>query len=494
MTRVITGGLMPTDCTRKSCPSDTGRPTNYTRRTVIASLRFHAMRYYPRQVNRSLRALFGDFRKASQRPYRAGLGTLTNCENPEIPGDSPQNETVYDLVIALLVRRGKVQNQSLSPTHDTNFWQVNMLQINSEKMFVNETEERNRLRGVLHTNLRILESEPIETAIGSILPVTNLRDPKTMVYELTERFEKNPPVAANLHSHGVDPYLKEAATLISFALNVTCTPDYQLTQRLLGPRPNLMGDAQPKELLSRVFDEQVWAQTDEIEELVKFAARLIGLGRKRHLATIRAINTYVTGVHRVADDYELAYTLMVAAIESLAQKFDGHQPEWNDYPEEKRNRIDDALAGADPLTTEKVKQAILDIEHTALARRFREFTVDHLRPEYYQQASDQGSTPVTEALIRRAVQEAYNIRSGYLHTLRRMPNEIKIPGQLGKIAAVGRKTYLTFEGLSQMVRHVITEFVNRGPQVETEDYNYHPERFDLVRVRPDHLPTGNAPS
>ena len=183
------------------------------------------------------------------------------------------------------------------------------------------------------------------TAIGSILPVTNLRDPKAIVYELTERFEKNPPIAANLHSHGVDPYLNEAATVISFALNVTCTPDYQLTQRLLSRRPNLMGDAQPKELLSRVFDEQVWAQPAEAKDLIEFAARLIGLERKRHLAAIRAINTYVTGVHRVADDYELAYTLMVAAIESLAQEFDGHQPEWNDYTEEKRNRIDDALDG-----------------------------------------------------------------------------------------------------------------------------------------------------
>ena len=369
-----------------------------------------------------------------------------------------------------------------------------MLQINSGKMFLNETEERHRLRGVLHTNLRISGTEPIETAIGSILPVTNLRDPKTIVYELTERFEKNPTVAANLHSHGVDPYLKEAATVISFALNATCTPDYQLTRRLLSRRPNLMGDAQPKKLLSRVFNEHVFVQADEIEDFVKFAALLIGLKRKRHLAAIRAMSMYVTGIHRIADDYELAYTLMVAAIESLVQKCDGHQPEWNDYAEEKRNKIDEALAEADALTAEKVRKAILQIEHTALARRFRDFTMAHLRTEYYDQSSNQGSTPVTEEQIRRAVQEAYKIRSSYVHTLTRMPNEIKFPGQLEKIISVGRKTYLSFEGLSQMARHVITEFVNRGVQVETENYNYHLERFDQVHVRPDHVPSGNASS
>lgn len=363
-----------------------------------------------------------------------------------------------------------------------------MLQINSGKMFANEAEERSRLRGVLHTNLQLPGKSPVETAIGSILPVTNLRGPRAIVYELTERFEKDPPIAANLHSHGVDPYLNEAAAIISFALNVTCTPDYQLTQRLLSQRPNLMGDAQPKDLLSRVFDEQVWAQPADVDDLVRFSERLIGLERKSHLAAIRAIKTYVAGVHRIADDYELAYTLMVAAIESLAQGFDGHQSEWSDYPEEKRNRIDTALVGAYPKTAEKVRRAILEIEHTALGRRFRDFVTKHLGPDYFQESAKQGSTPAIKGRIRQAAREAYTIRSSYIHTLKTMPNEIKLPSQLKSLIAVRGKTYLTFEGLSKTTRHVIKEFVNRAPQVETEDYDYHHERFNLVHVHVDHFP------
>ena len=156
--------------------------------------------------------------------------------------------------------------------------------------------------------------------------------------------------------------------------------------------------------------------------------------------------------------------------------------------------MDSGLGGADPETAERVRQAILEIEHTALARRFRDFTVDHLRPDYYQQAAGQGSALVTEARIRQAVREAYNIRSSYVHTLRRMPNEIKLPGQLDKVIVVGEKSYLTFEGLSQVARHVITEFVNRSLQVETEDYYYYPERFNPVRVPVDHFPSRNASS
>ena len=43
-------------------------------------------------------------------------------------------------------------------------------------------------------------------------------------------------------------------------------------------------------------------------------------------------------MHRLADDLELAYTLFVASIESLAQQFDAFQPGWDDYDEAKRRK------------------------------------------------------------------------------------------------------------------------------------------------------------
>jgi hypothetical protein len=88
---------------------------------------------------------------------------------------------------------------------------------------------------------------------------------------------------------------------------------------------------------------------------------------------MKAIRTYVTGLHRVADDLELAYTLLVASIESLAQDFDGHEGSWNDFDETKRKKIDQALADADVATADRVRAALVEIEHLALSRRFRDF-------------------------------------------------------------------------------------------------------------------------
>src|ERR1035441_6074259 len=100
-----------------------------------------------------------------------------------------------------------------------------MLQIASGKLFAREPGHRNELRGVLYTNLRLDREKPIETAVGRLLPTSTLRDAKTLVYELTELIEAPPHGPGLLVSHGMDPYLSEFAAIVSFALNVTCTPD-----------------------------------------------------------------------------------------------------------------------------------------------------------------------------------------------------------------------------------------------------------------------------
>ena len=69
------------------------------------------------------------------------------------------------------------------------------------------------------------------TAAGRLLPTNMLRNPNVAVYELTELIE-DAPAPGVVKSHGVDPYLSEFTAIVSFALNVTCTPDSELARRL----------------------------------------------------------------------------------------------------------------------------------------------------------------------------------------------------------------------------------------------------------------------
>ena len=357
-----------------------------------------------------------------------------------------------------------------------------MLQIASGKLFRREPGQRNDLRGVLYTNLHMYDMPPIETAAGRLLLTSPLHDLKTLVYEFTELIEDEPAVGV-IKSHTIDPYLNDFAAVVSFALDVTCTPDADLTRRLTSGRFGPSVQHSPKGLVRRVFDDVVWCTKDDADHLEELVGKLIGLERKNFLAAMRAIRSYVTGLHRLADDYELAYTLLVVAIESLAQKFDGYQPQWEDYENWKRHAIDAALAGADEATATRVREALLEIEHVALGRRFRDYTLDHLQPSYFREEARDMVNPVGLADLTGALRQAYNLRSGYIHELEELPNLIKLGTSYSETVLVDGRILLTFQGLTRLARHVITAFIQRQPQVDKEEYDYSNERFGIVQMQ-----------
>ena len=360
-----------------------------------------------------------------------------------------------------------------------------MLQIASGKFFGNKPGRQNELRGVLHTNLILSEHahSTIETVAGRLLPVGTLKRPNSLVYEITEFIEYGEVIPGNLVSHTIAPYIEDFAAIVSFALNGICTPNYELAARLIGTRSGILPELSPSLHVRRVFDDHVWCKDAEIAHLVQFVANLIGLKRKSFLAAMRAIRTYVNGLHRVADDLALAYTLLIASIESLAQDFDGHRGKWEDYDERKRKTIDKALACSDEKTVARVRNAVLENEHVALSRRFRDYTIDHITPSFYREGADPKDHPIRQADLLGALQEAYKLRSKYIHSLREPPPTLSLGiGDHSETRSIDRVTILTFQGLARITRCVITEFIRRQPKVETENYDYGREQYGMLHV------------
>lgn len=357
-----------------------------------------------------------------------------------------------------------------------------MLQICSGKMFQREIEYRNNLRGVLYTNLRLNRDKRLETDAGSLLSTSNLGQSNTIVYELEELIEGNGHSAGVLISHGVDPYILDFSAIISFALNCTASPSYTLTDRLLGEQRGISTHSTPKQIVKRVFDKDVFCNEKDEKHLLAFIKQLIGLKRNTYLGVMSSIRTYVTGMQRIADDFELAYTLLVASIESLAQNFDGHKASWLDYDQRKRRLVDSALADADETTSEKVRAALLDIEHTSLSRRFRDFSLENISPSYYREETADVLNPISRNDLAKALSNAYQARSQYVHNLRKLPDQLITTDSYTETCRINKKTWLTIQGLSRLARHVITEFIMQQPTVESEVYDYSLERSGIVQM------------
>ena len=360
-----------------------------------------------------------------------------------------------------------------------------MLQIATGKLFTKPAGRENLLRGMLYTNAILARENAVETAAGRLLPSSSYSiRPTVLVYEFTERMEGEEQGPGVLVSSTVDPYLQDYSVVVSFALNCACTPDVDLARRLTTGQRGLATRVAPQTLVRRFFDGEIWCKPDELKFLEEFVEKLIGLPRRTFLGAMRALRTYVNGMHRIADDLELAYTLLVASVESLAQDFDGHESDWDSFDERKRKAVDQALSGADEVIAQRVREALLRVEHVALARRFREFAVAHTTPAYFRQGPSAASGLLLgKSDLAEALGMAYQSRSKYVHQLRRLPDAVTLGHGHGETAIEDRTTHLTLQGLSRLMRSVIIEFVMRQPTVQHEPYNYRLERSGVVQVR-----------
>lgn len=177
---------------------------------------------------------------------------------------------------------------------------------------------------MLYTNAIFPRENVVETTAGRLLPSLSYSiRPTVLVYELNERMEREGTGPEILVSSTVAPHLRDCSVVVSFALNCVCTPDVDLARRLTNGQRGLATAIALQALLRRFLDAEIWSKPDELQFMQDFIERLIGLPRRIFLGVMRALRTYVNAMHRVADDLELAYTLLVASVEYLAQDFDG---------------------------------------------------------------------------------------------------------------------------------------------------------------------------
>ena len=356
-----------------------------------------------------------------------------------------------------------------------------MLQISSGKLFQNGVCDKNKLRGIIYSNLFFPDADIIiNTAMGSLRPSSKLGSLNILIYELEELIEDNGPKAGSIASYSMSPYILDFSTIISFYLNCIATPNHELIDKLLDDRPRVTSFKSPKNILSQTFSKNILINEKKITSFIKFTEQLLGLKRKTYIEVMQAIRTYITAIHNIADDLELAYTLLVASVESLAQSFDGHLSSWKDYDEKKRKSLDPILFEIDPIQAEKIRDSILKSEHMSLANRFNNFSLNYITPSYYRDEAENQLNTISKYDLPKALSKAYQARSQYIHKLKKLPR--LLASSTGESCNIEGCMWLTIQGLSRVTRHVITEFIQQQDIIDKEPYNYSLEPEGVLRL------------
>ena len=357
-----------------------------------------------------------------------------------------------------------------------------MLQASTGKLFTYPTGHTNLLRGVLYTNMAAYGEDCINTAFGKIFTTSMRRQPNVISCEIVEHIEHAGIGPGVLHSNTIDIYLGDFSDIISFELNIICTPDIELANRLLNEahRP---GSTSPKKIIKRTYDSSVYVNKQELEELEKFSRELLGLNRKKYLQTIKAIRTYITAIHRLSENIDLAYTLLVMSIEALAQEVDEYTSKWSDVDERKRTKLEEVLKCVDETVSEEIKSIIVESEHLSLAKKFKHFITSNLPQNYFSDDAALQPNPIGKADLTDALSNLYNIRSKYVHELKALPKEFNYHSGTGEVTFIDDKLILTVQGLTRLVRSVIKEFVKKQEKIDLEPCDYNIENPNIARMR-----------
>ncbi|MEI7613274.1 MAG: hypothetical protein WCK63_10215 [Betaproteobacteria bacterium] len=358
-----------------------------------------------------------------------------------------------------------------------------MLQIATGKLFHGPVLRVNKLRGTLFSNLSRLPYQGITTKAGNLCSTNTLEErTPSLIYEVDESIEGEKLAPGLIASYGVDRHQQDFAALVTFFLQVTCHPDRELVLRLTSGQKGLATNSPPNQLLKRVFDRAVHVTSSEVDAFAGFVELLLGLEREKYLVVMQAIRTVVTSLHRMSDNLQVAYALTVAALETLAMKFDGHKTNWEDVEERKRDPIEAALKDADTALATAVKDAIAQNEHVLLRRRFKEFILATLPESFFSEDTAGAVAPVGRLDLGDGLDFAYEMRSKYVHALEELPAPLtENRGFAEMIVLLDRRMALSFQGLFRLTHSVIIEFVQRQRQVATEPYDYIYETGSVVR-------------
>ena len=245
-------------------------------------------------------------------------------------------------------------------------------------------------------------------------------------------------------------------------------------------------------------DESISLQ-EEIEALDSWFKKALSLPRIKYLAVCQALTTYERAIHILSIDPTLAYSLLVFAIESLANSDPDYQATWNDVSKVTKEDLeklfkDERISPIDDSWIEEFRKILVDIVHPKATKRFVKFAQDHILSDLYDASNSVCKSPLKCSRIRQNIENAYDLRSRYSHSLESLPEFIyqesyrseEVEGYV--VNKEGRKiktSFLTLRGLFRVVRSIILNFIEKQPEdMDMCSYPWINEQQCLTQLAP----------
>ena len=344
-----------------------------------------------------------------------------------------------------------------------------LLQIISGKFYGNGEIRHNQCRGVLYSNADFFSSTPIKLGNIEIDSVDWSSGLPTYVisYDNALEITKQTEILVKIGDYQIVEQLKY---IISFATNAIFDENESIVERLC--RKGNRTDGYPSTYVTDTFDTNRNLKDVDWKQCQDFYAKVIGLPRSEYKVIIKCLAAYNSSFMVFQNDFSLAYSILIYVLETLSANFDGYSPTWDDYNQDVRRKLDDELSKIDESIAKNIREILISESHLKLSKRFSNFILQYVNIDYYNANINH---QITEDELKRAIHNAYIIRSKYAHELKSVMAELKYASLEGKseVFTWYHETYLTYSGLLRLTRTVIYNFVNSRESISTEAYEWY---------------------
>lgn len=356
-----------------------------------------------------------------------------------------------------------------------------MLQIITGKFFKKADRYKTPRKAVLFSNYDWIE--PIETCVGTLEPVDS-GGIATWVFSYVNQMEKENGKFAIVRV-GDDELVEQFRLLSVFGLRAYfASHRHEVEHYCRQTRTSVTDDSIPSQMLSRYFAIGLRGKVEDPKHFGKFIEKTLSLKRERYLATMAALRTFCSALEATSTSMDLAYSMLVYALESLAQGFGGYQPVWSDYEDKVSKSVDGFLSSVATEVSDGIRAALLESAHLKLMKRFIAFIESHTDDSYFTREAEEIQAAIRKTEFARALKNAYRMRSGYVHELKPIVSQLRVPTISQQDAfRWDYEPYLTLSGLARLTSHVLKKFIERGESVATEEVNWRGQLPGIITMK-----------
>lgn len=357
-----------------------------------------------------------------------------------------------------------------------------MLQIISGKFFQSGDRYRYDGKGILFGNYRWYE--PIETCVATLESVDIIGSVTSYVVSYVNQIEKpDKGHRWGLLRTGDAEILEQFRLLSILGLQSYFHHDRGAVATACRKQPLSMSDRVPSSFVRRFFQSSVQGTEEEVAFFTTYVEKVISLPRGVYRAVLTAHKGFADALEASDHNIDLAYSLLVFALECLSQTFDGYSPMWKDYPSEVRNVLDPILKGLGDGTAEDIRRVLLRDRNLKLQKRFVDFVTSHVRKGFFIEEAPAERRTIRKGELARALRNAYRMRSKYTHELQPIHELLRTSGfATSEVILWKHEPYLSLAGLVRLVRHVICSFVAKQESLEEEDIDWRSELPGVVHA------------